>query len=376
MKFPSPKNIFVLLILIFSAAKNGLTQLKINEILAVNTTIAADPDFGEFSDFVELHNIAGIPVNIGGYTITDNPQQSDKWALPSMVLAPDQYLIIWTDGLDKRPGETAFVPFKNEMATMTSLHANFSLSGDGEYIGIFNNQGNLVDEIHFGVQTSDVSFGISATNASQWLYFGEVSLGSINSLFGSALMESPGEPLFSLTEGFYSDPQTLLISTTEPDAEIRFTFDGSTPNASSPVYSTGVPINISLTIKARIYVEGKIPGKVVTKSYFINENNEFPVLSISSSASNLYGFDFGILQNAIKDREVPATIEYFEAETGERAFLAGVGIRVFGTSIYSLPQRPLSVRFREKYGTDILRYPLFPDKPIPRYSSFLLRNES
>jgi hypothetical protein len=112
------------------------------------------------------------------------------------------------------------------MATMTSLHANFSLSGDGEYIGIFNNQGNLVDEIHFGVQTSDVSFGISATNASQWLYFGEVSLGSINSLFGSALMESPGEPLFSLTEGFYSDPQTLLISTTEPDAEIRFTFDG------------------------------------------------------------------------------------------------------------------------------------------------------
>ena len=374
MKIPFLKNLFVLLALIFIAYQNAQAQLKINEILAVNTTIAADPDFGEFSDFVELHNIAGIPVNIGGFTITDNPEETDKWVLPSMVLAPDQYLVIWTDGLDKRPGETAFVPFKNEMVTMTALHTNFSLSGDGEYVGIFNAQGNLIDENYFGVQTSDVSYGVSATNASQWLYFGEVSLGAINSLYGSALMESPGEPIFSLTEGFYSDPQTLFLSTSEPNAVIRFTFDGSTPNASSPVYSAGIPINLSLTIKARIFVEGKMPGNVVTKSYFINENNEFPVLSISSSASNLYGFDFGILQNAIKDREVPATIEYFEPQTGERAFQAGVGIRVFGTSIYSLPQRPLSVRFREKYGTEILRYPLFPEKPIPRYSSFLLRN--
>ncbi|MBK7936292.1 MAG: CotH kinase family protein [Lewinellaceae bacterium] len=59
---------------------------------------------------------------------------------------------------------------------------------------------------------------------------------------------------------------------------------------------------------------------------------------------------------------------------GKRAFLAGVGLRVFGTSIYNLPQRPISVRFREKYGDEILKYPLFEGKPIPRYTTFLLRN--
>ena len=374
MKFPSFRNTAALLTLVFFAFQSVYAQIKINEFLAVNTTSIADPDFGEFSDFVEFHNIAGIPVNLGGFTITDSPGNTNKWVLPNLILAPDQYLIIWTDGLDKRPGETAFVPFKNTTATMTALHSNFSLSGDGEYIGIYNSQGNLVDELYFGVQTSDVSYGISASNPSQYLYFGEVSPGSVNSIYGSAMMETPGEPVFSLTEGFYNAPQTLSLSTLEPNAVIRFTFDGSTPNSISPAFSSEFPVNLSLTIKARVYVEGKLPGEVITKSYFINENNELPVISISSGASNLYGFDFGILQNAIKDREVPATIEYFEPQTGERAFLAGIGLRVFGTSIYSLPQRPLSVRFREKYGTGILKYPLFPDKPIQKYSSFLLRN--
>jgi hypothetical protein len=69
---------------------------------------------------------------------------------------------------------------------------------------------------------------------------------------------------------------------------------------------------------------GKMPGKVVTKTYFINENHSLPVLSITSNAANLYGFDFGILQNAIKDREVPATLEYFEPGTG-RARISGWG---------------------------------------------------
>ncbi len=187
-------------------------------------------------------------------------------------------------------------------------------------------------------------------------------------------METAGEPVFSLKEGFYAAQQMLFLSTQEPGALIRFSFDGTTPKGNSPVFTDSFPLNLNLTIKARLYVPGKMPGKVLTKSYFIHENTQLPVLSISSDAANLYGFDFGILKNAIKDREVPATIEYFEPGTGARAFLAGVGLRVFGTTIYNLPQRPISVRFRPKYGDDVLQYPLFDDKPITQYSAFLLRN--
>ncbi len=368
------KHITIALSIAICTIQTTHAQIQINELLAINTTVAYDPDFGEFSDFVELHNVSDAPVNLAGYTLTDDPTDEGKWALPELTLAPGQHLVIWTDGLDKRPGDTAFVFFKNAVQTMTALHTNFRLSGDGEYIGLFSPQGSLVDEITYCTQTSDVSYGRSTVDASQWLYFGEPTPGAVNSPYGSALMETPGEPVFSLPEGFYPTPQLLQLTTQEPGAVIRFTFDGTTPNGSSPVFPNDFELNLNLTIKARLYVPGKMPGRVVTKTYFINENYQLPVLSISANAANLYGFDFGILQNAIKDREVPATIEYFEPGTGERAFLAGVGIRVFGTSIYNLPQRPLSVRFREKYGDEILKYPLFEDKPIPRYSAFLLRN--
>ncbi len=363
-----------LLALAFFAVQHTHAQIRINELLAVNSTIAHDPDFGEFSDFAELRNAAAVPVNLAGYTLTDDPADKEKWVLPALTLAPGELLLIWTDGQDKRPGDTAFVTYKNAVATMTALHASFRLSGDGEYLGLFNPQGVLADEITYSVQAGDVSYGRSATNPSLWLYFGEPTPGAPNSPYGSATMETPGEPVFSLPEGFYPTPQMLHLGAQEPGAVVRFTFDGTTPDGSSSVFTDSFPLNLNLTIKARLYVPGKMPGRVVTKTYFIYENNQLPVLAISSNAANLYGFDFGILQNAIKDREVPATLEYFEPGTGKRAFLAGVGLRVFGASIYNLPQRPLSVRFKEKYGDEILKYPLFEGKPIPRYSAFLLRN--
>lgn len=349
-------------------------QIQINEVLAVNSTIAHDPDFGVFSDFLELRNTASIPVNLFGYTLTDDVANKTKWRLPNVEIAPGQCLVVWTDGRDKYPGDTAFVEFKNAVTVLRGLHANFRLSGDGEYLGLFDPQGNLVDEVVFFTQTNDVSYGRSPADPAQWLYFGEPSPGAPNSPYGSAAMATPGTPDFSLPEGFYPNDQTLLLSTREAGAVIRFTIDGTTPNGESPVFEDNLTLSRNLTVKARLYVPGKMPGRVVTKSYFIGENVQLPVLAIASNTSNLYDFDFGILQNAIKDREVPATLEYFEPTTGKRAFTVGVGLRVFGTSIFNLPQRPISVRFKEKFGDETLRYPLFEGKPIPTYTAFLLRN--
>ncbi|MBL7808859.1 MAG: CotH kinase family protein, partial [Saprospiraceae bacterium] len=349
-------------------------QIRINEILAVNSSIVAEPDFGAFSDFVELYNHSAAPVQLSDFCLTDDAADPKKWPLPNVVLAPNQYLLIWTDGMDKHPGDTAFVPFKNAIANMVAPHAGFKLSADGEYIGLFGSQGNVVDELMYCTQANDVSYARSPANPAIWWYYSEPSPGASNSSYGSATMETPGEPVYSLMEGFYNAPQMLFLNTQEPGAQIHFTFDGSTPGEQSPVFSDSFPLNLNLCIKARLYVPGKMPGRVITNSYFIQENFDLPVLSISSNAPNLYGFDFGILQNAIKDREIPATMEYFEPGSGERAFVSGVGLRLFGTTIFNLPQRPLSVRFREKYGDETLRYPLFKGKPITQYSTFLLRN--
>ncbi|MGV3636962.1 MAG: lamin tail domain-containing protein, partial [Flavobacteriales bacterium] len=349
-------------------------QVIINEILAVNSTVMHDPDLGEFADWIELRNTTAAPIDLSGYQLTQEPSGDEGWSLPPITLAPDQSLVIWADGLGLWPGETAFVPFRNTTATMSACHADFKLSGDGEWIGVLNPQGVLVDQITYGVQTSDVSFGRDASGAGTWLYFSAPTPGEANGSYGSALMVAAAAPEFSLPDGFYQGAQSLTLSTNEPGSIIRYTYDGSTPDQASPQYTGPIPLNVSLCIKARVFMEGKMPSEVITSTYLINENTQFPILSITADADELYGFDLGILQNAIKDREVPARIAFFEPESGSPAFRAGVGLRVFGTSIFNLPQRPLSVRFREKYGTEVLTYPLFPDKPIHRYSSFLLRN--
>jgi len=349
-------------------------QIRINEILAGNSTTIHDPDFGEFPDFIELRNTSTEPATLAGLRLSDRQDGSNAWVLPSIILAPGQHLLVWADDRDKRPGDTAFVAYRNGVATMTSSHADFKLSGDGEYVGLFDAAGNVVDEFSFGVQTDDVSMGIDPNNPTQWQYFSEPTPGFANSPYGSVLLQAASEPMFSLPGGIYPSAQSLQLTTEESNATIRYTYDGSNPNGNSPIYSTSIPLNLSLAIKARVYVPGMMPSKVVTMTYLINENDQFPIISISASSTNLYDVDFGILQNAIKDREVPATITYFEQGEQTPAFTAGVGLRVFGSSIYNLPQRPLSVRFKEKYGTEVLSYQLFPDKPITQYSSFQLRN--
>ena len=214
---PNSIKIVLLAIIVFPLQQSH-AQIQINELLAVNSTIAYDPDFGEFSDFLELLNTSGAPVDLAGYTLTDDPGETDKWALPALTLAPGEFLLVWTDGQDKHPGDTAFVAHKNAVATMTALHAGFRLSGDGEYLGLFNAQGNAVDEVTYCTQANDVSFGRSPAPPSPWLYFGEPTPGAPNSPYGSALMETPGEPVFSLPEGFYDTPQMLHLSTQEPGA--------------------------------------------------------------------------------------------------------------------------------------------------------------
>ncbi|MBK7936291.1 MAG: lamin tail domain-containing protein [Lewinellaceae bacterium] len=225
----------------FFTLQHSQAQIRINELLAVNSTIAHDPDFGGFSDFVELRNTAASPVNLSGYTLTDDPGEADKWALPALILAPGELLLVWTDGLNKYPGDTAFVACKNTVATMTALHAGFRLSGDGEYLGLFDPQGNPADEVMYCTQANDVSYGRNPATPSSWFYFGEPTPGKPNSPYGSEIMEVPGEPVFSLPEGFYPTPQMLHLGTQEPGAVIRFTFDGTTPNGDSPFLRTVFP---------------------------------------------------------------------------------------------------------------------------------------
>ncbi len=119
--------------------------VSINEILAINNAVIAD-EAGDYADYIELYNRGDTAVNLSGYFITDDPFNTDKWQLPFTVLNPDSYLIIWAD----------------EEEWQGQYHANFKLSGSGEFIGLFAPAATWfapVDSFSYPAQQADIAYG-------------------------------------------------------------------------------------------------------------------------------------------------------------------------------------------------------------------------
>jgi hypothetical protein len=85
------------------------------------------------------------------------------------------------------------------------------------------------------------------------------------------LSQTPSTPVISVPGGTLLQPAQVVIST-EPGSTTFYTTDGTTPSASSPIYS-GEPltINYSLTLKA-IRIKAGVASSVATATYTLDAN--------------------------------------------------------------------------------------------------------
>ena len=112
--------------------------LRINELMASNTGVWLDP-LGQPSDWVELLNPTAEPVDLTGWTLTDDWREPARGPLPAgLVLEPGGRVVLWLDGLGEAPG-----------------HLPLRLSGSGEVVFLFDPAGQEVDELGFGAQRND-----------------------------------------------------------------------------------------------------------------------------------------------------------------------------------------------------------------------------
>ena len=72
----------------------------INEFLARNSGGLAEED-GNTPDWIELYNPTEAPIDLEGYTLTDDPEMPPSWAFPSRVMAPGSFLIVFASGKDR-----------------------------------------------------------------------------------------------------------------------------------------------------------------------------------------------------------------------------------------------------------------------------------
>ncbi len=117
-------------------------DIAINELMASNTGTQADQD-GEYDDWVELFNNTNQVASLEGYFLSDDESNLQKWSFPAGAQIEAQgYLIIWLDKDENQQG----------------LHANFKLSASGEALFLSDPNGNLIDGVQFGAQTTDLSY--------------------------------------------------------------------------------------------------------------------------------------------------------------------------------------------------------------------------
>lgn len=122
-------------------------NLVINEFMASNSSAVTDEN-GEFEDWIEIYNADNMDILLSDYYLSDNSEDPNKWQLPNITLAPNNYLMIWADE-DGSQGEN---------------HANFKLQKNGEQIGIYDNEDNNyapLDFVEYAEQNTDISFGRS-----------------------------------------------------------------------------------------------------------------------------------------------------------------------------------------------------------------------
>lgn len=119
------------------------SDLVINEFMASNDATAADQD-EEYDDWIELYNNSAVSIDLEGYFLSDDSADLMQWAFPSgTVIAANDYLIVWADNDEEQAG----------------LHANFKLSAAAESIFLVNSAGEIVDEVSYLDQTTDISYG-------------------------------------------------------------------------------------------------------------------------------------------------------------------------------------------------------------------------
>ncbi len=116
----------------------------ISEFMAVNHDTFAD-GYGEYSDWIELHNPSTAAVDLTGWMLKDGDAE---WVFPAVTIPAGGYLVVFASDNDTQDPAGYW-------------HTNFKLTGDGEYLGLLDDMGAVVHEyaLKYPPQLADVSYG-------------------------------------------------------------------------------------------------------------------------------------------------------------------------------------------------------------------------
>lgn len=187
------------------------------------------------------------------------------------------------------------------------------------------------------------------------------------------------------SSGFYKTPFALNFN---EDEQVRCGLGGAAPDLSSPV-QTSITVEKTTVLRCVAAVSGRLPSEEITRTYVFEDQPATPVVFVTSDPGSLFDPDTGIYMtgpnaqtadphygaNYWLDKELPVTVELFEPGVSTPAFAEKAGFKIFGNYSRMNKKKSVSITFREKYGNNRLKYPLFPDHPEwNKFKVFVLRS--
>lgn len=380
-------------------------ELMISEVVTSNGSLK-DID-GEYPDWIELYNSGENIVDLTGYYLSDDSQDPQKWRFPEIKLEPHQYMIVFASG-------------KN-LYEDGQLHTNFKIDCMGESLYLSDENGKMVCHLDVPEIPFDHSYGYSEEMKAN-LIFERGTPGIVNEEKVVKLRET-AEIEYSLPAGWYAEEVLLDLQTTEKNAQIYYTLDGSIPNETSSVYSgdslrlrdrsqdenqytsiwtspddwdgqDGVTYNPNpqykaTVVKTRLYFpeEDTWSEKVWTNTYLIDAEYTLPIVSLSIQDEDFFDEDTGIYVpgkayenylatteeidpeprnrtgNYSEDRKVLGYMEYF-TENGSCVMENQVTMRICGNISRGSGMKSLTVYAWGNEQSGVFSYPVFGESCV------------
>lgn len=149
MKCP-PVCLFSGLASVLWASLPTTADVVLNEVMANNQTAVADGP--SYPDYVELLNPSAAAVNLGGWSLTDDPSQPRRFVFPALSVPAGGRLLVWCSAT----------------ATTSGLNAGFGLGAGGDQILLLGPDAQIRDQLAFGFQAEDLPSGRIPDGSGPW----------------------------------------------------------------------------------------------------------------------------------------------------------------------------------------------------------------
>jgi len=357
MKNIMSKPIFYLLFLCLINTQSIKAQIVINEFSCSNLSQYVD-NHSDYNDWIELYNTTSTAINIEGFYLSDDPQNNTKWSFPQGAIIPaDGFLRVWASGRDESVGDIH--------------HTNFNLKqtkNNPETIILSNTLGNTIDQIMITQKTQlGHSYGRINDGQGIWKIFTTPTPATTNNS-STPYNAYAATPVFDKIAGFYPSEIIVSMTTSEPNAEIRYTTNGTLPTTNSTLYTGPVTISSTKVLKARTFSNNTsvLPSFLNYNTYFINVSHTLPVVSIS-------GNSLTILANGLNTIKPHGTFEYFNTNKVRTAQTYGE-FNSHGKDSWANSQRSLDFISRDEMGYNhSIEEVLFNTSPRDKYQRIILR---